>query len=111
MRSPTPRRSSTSASCPSSGPEARVGSEAPAGTVPAKPAGVDGATAGADLCQLYGTQLSLHGFASDAAQLAVVMKLESLRQRRLAGKPGHGIQLPHWLARLLARETAPERGI
>ena len=88
-----------------------MGSEAPAGTVPAKPAGVDGATAGADLCQLYGTQLSLHGFASDAAQLAVVMKLEGLRQRLLAGKPGHGIQLPHWLARLLARETAPERGI
>jgi cell division protein ZapE len=65
----------------------------------------------ADLCQLYGTELSMHGFASDAAQLAVVMKLEGLRQRLLAGKPGHGIQLPHWLARLLARETVPERGI
>jgi cell division protein ZapE len=88
-----------------------VRSEAPAGTVPAKPAGVDAATPGADLCQLYGTQLSMHGFASDAAQLAVVMKLEGLRQRLLAGKPGHGIQLPHWLARLLAREMVPERGI
>src|SRR4029077_8424677 len=111
MRSPTPQRSSTSASCPNSGPEVRVRSEAPAGTVPAKPAGVDAATPGADLCQLYSTQLSMHGFASDAAQLAVVMKLEGLRQRLLAGKPGHGIQLPHWLARLLAREMVPERGI
>jgi cell division protein ZapE len=53
----------------------------------------------------------MHGFASDAAQLAVVMKLEGLRQRLLTGKPGHGIQLPHWLAKLLGRETVPERGI
>src|SRR5499427_3832567 len=111
MRSPTPQRSSTSASCPSSGPEARVRSEAPAGTVPAMAAGVDAATAGADLRQLYSTQLSMQGFASDEAQLAVVMQLEGLRQRLLAPEPSRSIQLPHWLATLLGREIVPERGI
>src|SRR5262252_1077587 len=111
MRSPTPQRSSTSASCPSSGPEARVRSEAPAGTVPAMAAGVDAATAGADLRQLYSTQLSMQGFASDEAQLAVVMQLEGLRQRLLAREPTRSVQLPHWLAALLRRETVPQRGI
>jgi cell division protein ZapE len=53
----------------------------------------------------------MRGFASDAAQLAVVMMLEGLRQRLLAAEPTRAIQLPHWLATLLGRETAPERGI
>src|ERR1700751_659761 len=96
MRSPTPQRSSTSASCPISGPDARVWSEAPS----------------ADLRQLYAAQLAAHRFTSDDAQLAVVRKLEELRQRVLAAKPRAGIELPRWLPTVLLDDAgAPLGGV
>jgi cell division protein ZapE len=66
----------------------------------------------ADLRQLYAAQLAAHRFTSDDAQLAVVRKLEELRQRVLAAKPRAGIELPRWLATLLRGDpVAPLGGL
>jgi cell division protein ZapE len=112
MRSPTPRRSSTSASCPSLSSKARVRSEAPPEEVPADPAGAGGPADAADLRRLYTTQLAANHFASDDAQLAVVTRLEDLRQRVLSAGPRPGIQLPRWLATLLRHDALdPVRGL
>ena len=112
MRSPTPERSSTSAGCPILSSKARVRSEAPPEEVPADPAGAGGPADAADLRRLYTAELAAHHFASDDAQLAVVTRLEDLRQRVQAAGPHPGIQIPRWLATLLRHDAvAPVRGL
>ena len=56
-----------------------------------------------DLRPLYSAQLAARGFASDDAQLAVVAKLEELRQRLLAAPAKPGSAWPNWLGSLLGR--------
>jgi cell division protein ZapE len=70
----------------------------------AAPAAVAGA---ATLRELYAAQLASHHFASDEAQLAVLARLEDLRQRLLGTAVHGGRQLPRWLAALLARAPEP----
>ena len=66
----------------------------------------------ADLRQLYGAQLAAHGFTSDDAQLAVLVKLEALRERLLAAPAPHGRAWPRWLGTLLGRPPlAPVTGL
>ncbi len=73
--------------------------EAP-GQAPAAPT-VD--LLGSDLRSLYRAQLGVRGFASDAAQLAVVARLEELRRRLLAARTHRAGALPRWLGQLLGR--------
>jgi cell division protein ZapE len=56
-----------------------------------------------DLRELYSAQLAAHGFTRDDAQLAVLARLEALRQRLLAAPAQHGGAWPRWLATLLGR--------
>ena len=61
----------------------------------------------ADLRELYAAQLATRHFASDEAQLAVLARLEDLRQRLLERALRRGTQLPRWLAGLLGRAPEP----
>ncbi len=62
-----------------------------------------------DLCHRYASQLAGRGFASDAAQLAAVAKLESLRRRLIGARRS---RLPGWLgAPLRRRPQAPVQGL
>src|SRR5579884_3905418 len=64
------------------------------------------------LGDLYQRRLAEHGFASDAAQLAAVAKLEDLRRRLIAARASNGSTLRRWLARLGGNSTRePERGL
>ena len=76
----------------------------PAQSPAAAPAAVAGS---AGLQELYAAQLATRQFASDEAQLAVLARLEDLRQRLLATTLRRGGQLPHWLAALLGRAPEP----
>jgi cell division protein ZapE len=76
----------------------------PAQSPAAAPAVVAGS---AGLRELYAAQLASRQFASDEAQLAVLGRLEDLRQRLLATTLRRGAQLPHWLAALLGRAPEP----
>jgi cell division protein ZapE len=65
-----------------------------------------------NLRQLYGAQLASRHFESDDAQLAVVARLEDLRQRVLAAASPPGVVLPRWLSALLRRGAlVPVRGL
>jgi cell division protein ZapE len=96
MRSPTRRRSSTSAICPSSRPSAVSWDS--------------GATAAArgELLRRYYQELTARGFSADAAQLVAVARLEDLRTRLIEAAVG----APRWLAALLpSRARAPVKGL
>jgi cell division protein ZapE len=86
-----------------------VSSDPPSRGLAAQPGSVAGP---ADLRQLYGAQLVSRHFDSDDAQLAVVARLDDLRQRILAAAPPHGATLPRWLSALLRRgEPVPVQGL
>ena len=72
------------------------------------------ATAGADagVLQLYRRQLDERHLGSDAAQLAVVAKLDDLRRRLLADARAPRVRLPRWLTGLApAVARAPLTGL
>jgi cell division protein ZapE len=86
-----------------------VSSDSPPRGLAAEPESVAGR---AHLRQLYDAQLVSRHFDGDDAQLALVARLEDLRQRILAAAPAHGLTLPLWLSTLLRRATpAPPRGL
>jgi cell division protein ZapE len=64
----------------------------------------------ASVLQRYQRQLHERGLQEDAAQLAVITKLDELRARLIADH--HGVRLPHWLGALWARRArAPVKGL
>jgi cell division protein ZapE len=72
------------------------------------------ATAGADagVLQLYRRQLDERRLHSDAAQLAVVAKLDDLRRRLIAAARAPRVRLPRWLTGLApAVARAPLTGL
>ena len=72
------------------------------------------ATAGADagVLQLYRRQLDERHLGSDAAQLAVVAKLDDLRRRLLAQAHAPRVRLPRWLTGLArGAARAPPTGL
>jgi cell division protein ZapE len=75
-------------------------------TSAAAPAAGNGA---GDLQRRYAEDLAQHHFTSDAEQLAVVGRLDELRQRLLA--PAGGFALPRWLATLTGRDLTPVQGL
>jgi cell division protein ZapE len=86
-----------------------VSSDAPPRGLAAEPESVTGP---ANLRQLYSAQLVSRHFDSDDAQLAVVARLEDLRQRILAAAPARGLTLPLWFSALLRRGAPlPLRGL
>ena len=85
-----------------------MSSESPPRALAAEPAGD---AAPANLRQLYGAQFLARHFDHDDAQLAVVARLEDLRQRILAA-PRRRATLPRWLSALLRREAPfPVQGL
>jgi cell division protein ZapE len=82
-----------------------VRSEAPPSQPPAAAPAATARTA--DLRELYAAQLASRDFASDEAQLAVLGRLEDLRQRLLATSLRRGTQLPRWLVALLRHAPEP----
>jgi cell division protein ZapE len=64
---------------------------------------------GGDLQRRYAEALGLRHFTSDAEQLAVIARLDDLRQRLL--EPLSGFALPRWLAALAGRDLTPVQGL
>ena len=72
--------------------------------------GAAAAAVEASVLQRYQRQLRERGLLEDAAQLAVITKLDELRARLIADQ--HGVRLPHWLGAQWARRArAPVRGL
>jgi cell division protein ZapE len=72
--------------------------------------GAAAAAAEASVLQRYQRQLRERGLQEDAAQLAVITKLDELRTRLIADH--HGVRLPRWLGALWARRArAPVPGL
>ena len=75
-------------------------------TSAAAPAAGSGA---GDLQRRYAEDLAGRHFTSDAEQLAMVGRLDDLRQRLL--EPASGFALPRWLAALTGRDLTPVQGL
>ncbi|HEY1875325.1 MAG TPA: cell division protein ZapE [Steroidobacteraceae bacterium] len=75
-------------------------------TSAAAPAAGSGA---GDLQRRYAAELAVRHFTSDGEQLAVVGRLDDLRQRLL--EPASGLALPRCLAALTGRDLTPVQGL
>jgi cell division protein ZapE len=107
MRSPTPGRSSISATCPICSPEAAVSDASSATSAAAAPAAARG-----DLQHSYQRELAQRHLRSDPAQLAVLAQLEDLRRRLMVAAPAPHGRLPRWLGVFSRREPrAPLQGL
>jgi cell division protein ZapE len=62
-----------------------------------------------ELQRRYAAELAARRLTSDAEQLAVVARLEDLRERLL--QPPSGFALPRWLAALTGRDLTPVQGL
>jgi cell division protein ZapE len=70
------------------------------------------AAAGGGVLQLYDQELRTRHFSTDAAQLAVVARLDDLRNRLISAAPSGAWQAPRWLAPLLPpRAWTPVTGL
>ena len=109
---------------PASVSATRDGPSVPAGVSatrdePAVPSGVSAAretlttaAASTNLQHLYARRLAEHGFQSDPAQLAAVVKLDDLRQRLMRAHTSSSSVLRRWLGRLNGGSPRePERGL